>query len=417
MPGRWSLLLASVALASCKGGAPGSGGDASAVTAPEAGPLASAAGRAAVTAELEGGFTSAAAALESTAVDAGSARPPSDPPAAGTTIEIAAGEHASGSTPGDEGRDPSTEPALVPVTLGAYAIDALPYPNDPALPFKTGSSIDEASRLCRDRGERLCTELEWERACKGPDGDVFATGARWSAACEKDGKRCASALRVRALGTLAELTSSRFTSTEGGEGAPVLRGGTGAAATRRCAARTRAGGASAADVGFRCCKGPANDVRIAPIESRPAFKKTNLEPAQLAKIFAQIPELLRLGSDLRYFTEGDVRAMTARGGAAHEGITFLTSPVLWSPEQGAELLVATGRGRSMSFVVALWTLPGDRHRFGSALLMLNDLSPVALAFETTRRKELRWTSCWGCNGEQGFVSYRPEDHRVVIVQQ
>ena len=109
--------------------------------------------------------------------------------------------------------------------------------------------------------------------------------------------------------------------------------------------------------------------------------------------------------------------MTSRTGATHEGFTFMTTPILWSPEAGAELLVAAGRGKAASFVVALWTLPGDRYRFASALLMLNDLSPVALAFESTRRRELRWTSCWGCPGEQGTVSYRPEDHRVVIVQQ
>jgi hypothetical protein len=367
--------------------------------------------------EVDSGFVSAAAALEATGVDAGSARPPSDPPPAGTVVDIAAGELASGSTPGDDGRDPTIEPALVPVTLGAYAIDALPYPNDPGAPFKVGVSIEEAARLCGERGARLCSELEWERACKGPDGDLYATGAQWNAACEKDGARCASGVRVRALGAIGELTSSRFAGAEGGEGAPVVRGGAGAATTRRCAARSRAGGPSGGGVGFRCCKGAVNAARVAPIESRPGFKKTSIEPAQLAKIFSRVPELVRIGSDVRYFTEGDVRAMTSRGGSAHEGVTFLTSPVLWSPEQGAELLVATGRGKTMSFVVALWTLPGDRYRFGSSFLMLNDLSPVALAFESTRRKELRWTSCWGCNGEQGFVSYRPEDHRVVIVQQ
>lgn len=410
-------MLASLAVAACRGGGAAAGADAGAGTGAEAGPAASVSvGR--VVAEHDAAFTSAAAALEVLAADAGAMRAPSDPPAAGTVIEIAAGEFASGSTPGDEGRDPSNEPALVPVSLGAFAIDALPYPNDPAVPFRTGASIDEATRLCRERGARLCSELEWEHACKGPEGDPFATGTRWNAACDKDGARCASGARVRGLGSLLELTSSRFASAEAGDGAPVVRGGAGAAVTRRCAARTRAGGgAGPSEVGFRCCKGASNDARIAAIESRPAFKKTSLEPPQLARIFAQVPELLRLGTDIRYFTEGDVRAMTARGGAAHEGVTFLTSPVLWSPEPGAELLVATGRGRTMSFVVALWTLPGDRYRFGSALLMLNDLSPVALAFESGRRKELRWTSCWGCNGEQGFVSYRPEEHRVVIVQQ
>jgi formylglycine-generating enzyme required for sulfatase activity len=413
------VVFASLAAASCKGGGGSAANADASATAPGADQDGATAAAARATPEVDAGFTSAAAALEPSATDAGSARPPSNPPAAGSFIELAAGDFQSGSTPGDEGRDPTVEPALVPVTLGAYSIDALPYPNDPAAPFKTGASIEEATKLCAERGARLCSELEWEHACKGPDGDAFATGATWNPACEKDGARCASGYRVRALGTIAELTSSRFTTTDGSESAPVLRGGTGAPSTRRCAARSRASGATGASAapGFRCCKGPPSAPRIAPIEPRPAFKKANLEPSQLAKIFAQVPELLRIGSDLRYFTEGDIRAMTSRGSASHEGVTFLTSPVLWSPEPGAELLVATGRGRTMSFVVALWVLPGDRYRFGSSFLMLNDLSPVALAFETSRRKELRWTSCWGCNGEQGSVSYRPEDHRVVIVQQ
>ena len=268
------------------------------------------------------------------------------------------------------------------VKLGAYAIDALPHPNDPGAPFRVGASIDEAARLCAERGARLC-ELAWERACKGPDGDVFATGAHWSAACEKDGARCASGYRVRATGR------------DRGADEQSLRG---------CGGGGRAAGVAWRRCGVPLLQGVANGARASAIESRPPFKKTSLEPAQLAKIFAQVPELARIGSEVRYFTAGDVRAMTPRGGSVHEGVTFLTRPLLWSPEHGAALLVVAGRGKTMSFVVALWTLPGDRYRFGSSFLMLDDLSPVALAFESTRRKELRWTSCWGCNGEQGFVS-------------
>ena len=374
----------------------------------EAGAVASAAGPDAAAPDPDAAFVSAAAALEPSVVDAGALRALVAAPGAGTTVDIPAGTFASGSTPGEEGRDPTVEPALALVTLGAFAIDALPFPNDPALPAKTGTTMEEAARLCRDRGERLCSELEWERACKGPDADAFATGARWNAQCEKEPARCASGFGVRGLGVASELTDSRFTSAEG-EGAPVVRG-----AAHRCGARTKPAGS---ETTFRCCKGPGNAAKMPAVEAKPGFKKAAIEPAQLAKIFAQVPELLRIGKDLRYFTEGDVKAMKERTGAAHDGITFLTSPVLWSPESGAELLVAAGRGKAMSFVVALWTLPGDRYTFGSAFLMLNDLSPVALAFEPSHRKELRWTSCWGCPGEQGLVSYRPEDHRVVIVQQ
>jgi hypothetical protein len=43
------------------------------------------------------------------------------------------------------------------------------------------------------------------------------------------------------------------------------------------------------------------------------------------------------------------------------------------------------------------------------------VAPVALAYEPFRKKELRWTACWGCSGEQGAVSYR-DDRRVIVVQ-
>ncbi|MBX3188428.1 MAG: hypothetical protein KF819_15530 [Labilithrix sp.] len=149
---------------------------------------------------------------------------------------------------------------------------------------------------------------------------------------------------------------------------------------------------------------------------RPAFRRARLDPAELAKIFAEIPELARIGSEIRYFNEGDVRAMKEKSSTPHEGITFVTAPIFWSPQAGVELLVAAGRGKNMSFVVALWA-EGERYRIASSFLMLADLSPVALAYDATRRRELRWTSCWGCPGEQGFVSYRPEERKVVIVQQ
>ena len=38
-------------------------------------------------------------------------------------------------------------------------------------------------RLCAERGARLCTELEWERACKGRESEMFAGGAGWDPRC------------------------------------------------------------------------------------------------------------------------------------------------------------------------------------------------------------------------------------------
>lgn len=106
MVGRWAVVVAWVGVASCKGGAGGAGSDADAGGAGRADASASAgvavSGRPA--GEVDAGFVTAAAALEGAGTDAGSTRGLSDPPAAGTMIDMEPGELASGSTtPGDTG--------------------------------------------------------------------------------------------------------------------------------------------------------------------------------------------------------------------------------------------------------------------------------------------------------------------------
>ena len=154
---------------------------------------------------------------------------------------------------------------------------------------------------------------------------------------------------------------------------------------------------------------------MASIETRPAFRKTSLDADDLAKIFAEVPELTRISEGVRLFTSDDVKTILARSSSSGDGISFAASPILWSPEAGVELLVATGRAKKTSFVVALWPLPDGKYRFASSFLLLGATMPVALAYEPSRRKELRWSACWNCAGEQGAVSLR-DDGRVVIVQ-
>lgn len=372
--------------------------------------------------EVDAGFLSAASELGASDADAGSARALAAPSAAGEKAAIPAGTFKSGSMPGDEGRVPSIEPALASVDLGAYSVDVLPYPNDPAVAPELAASPEEAARLCAERGARLCTELEWEHACKGPEDDRFATGPAWNSACNQTPSRCASGFGVRAMGFMYEWTESRFGD---GNESPVVRGGpapvgAGLAAptsARRCAARTRATTKGMpSQMAFRCCHGDRNVAAIAPIESRPAFRKTTLEASDLAKIFAEVPELARINEGVRLFNPEDVKNnILARSSSSGEGITFATSPILWSPEPGVELLVATGRAKKTGFVVALWPLPDGKYRFASSFLLLGDNMPIALAYEPSRRKELRWSACWSCAGEQGAVSLR-DDGRVVIVQ-
>lgn len=171
---------------------------------------------------------------------------------------------------------------------------------------------------------------------------------------------------------------------------------------------------------FRCCSGDRNDAVVPPIEQRSPFKRTDLGVSDLQRIFATIPELKRISEGIRQFDTSDVKAVVARAGGGDddkkaEGISFATQPILWNPEPGMELLVATGRAKKTGFVVALWTLPQGRYRFASSFLLLDDPTPVVLAWEPSHRKELRWTTCWGCAGEQGAVSLR-DDGRAVIVQ-
>jgi hypothetical protein len=217
------------------------------------------------------------------------------------------------------------------------------------------------------------------------------------------------------MGFLPEWTASRFG--EGGRDGAVLRGGP--ASGHRCAARVRSSAKGATQAAFRCCHGARNDAVIAPIEAKPPFRKTTVSADDLASIFGASPQLARLSEGVKLFTDDHIKTILSRSGATADGITFATTPILWSPEPGVELLVATGRSRKSGFVVALWPVAGPsgktEYRFASSFLLLNDPSPVALAYEPWHKKELRWTTCWGCAGEQGGVSIR-DDGRVVIVQ-
>jgi formylglycine-generating enzyme required for sulfatase activity len=333
---------------------------------------------------------------------------PRTPAKAGQVVQIPAGKLLCGSTPGDPGRDPTDEPVEVPIDVGAFGIDALPFPNDPGQPPRTGVTRQAAAAACSERGARLCTEVEWERACKGPNdasdagfgADEYATGKTWNPDCDKEPATCASPSGARAMGATREWTAG---DDQRGE-------------AHRCAARTavppdRADSAAT----FRCCHGNATAAVIPEPTQEIPFRRPKLDAAEIGAIFAKVPELARVAPDVKFFDPGDANGIVNRSTGSHEGVTFTESPVLWSPEPGAELLVVVGHAKSSSFVVALYPLPEGKYRLASSFLMQNDLSPVALAFDGHRRKELIWTSCWSCAGDQGHVSLR-DDHRVVIVQ-
>lgn len=354
----------------------------------------------------------------------GSARAaPAPALAAGARVDIPSGKLVSGSTPGDRGRDPTLEPALVEVELGGYAIDRYLYPNDPAKPPLTGVTRARATELCQQVGGRLCTDLEWERACKGKEGTTFAGGSAWDQGCARAPDTCASADGVLGMGAaLREWTASDVAAAEGAPHAAAVRGARGdaAAADHRCAHRTAVDPtASSDDLGFRCCYGAPNAAAIAAPAFQQTFRKADLSAAQVAEMLATVPHLKDLGHDVTFFKEpDDVARALARGDAGVSTVpntSFTTQPLLWSPVPGEEILVVTGRAQKNAFIVAFYRLPGDRYRLGSSFILKDEKNPIVLGFNGYVRKRLSWALCWDCRGESGYVSYR-EDNRVVITQ-
>ena len=63
---------------------------------------------------------------------------------------------------------------LEQVYVRGYWIDRYPHPNVAGKLPSTGMNWYEADHLCREQGKRLCSGIEWERACKGPEEFAFS---------------------------------------------------------------------------------------------------------------------------------------------------------------------------------------------------------------------------------------------------
>src|SRR5688572_19055030 len=176
-------------------------------------------------------------------------------------VKLPTGPFRAGSEPGEPGRVPDLEPRIQDVELGGYEVDRLPYPNDPSKPPLVNVGRDEAERLCTERSARLCTELEWERACKGPANDRYPSGPDWDPSCANDLLSCATGHGALGMGTrFREWTRSELPA-EGGKTAAVVRGGAASdkPEAHRCAARAHLPPETESDtLGFRCCAGPPN---------------------------------------------------------------------------------------------------------------------------------------------------------------
>lgn len=349
-----------------------------------------------------------------------SARPPAQAPLAGETEEIPGGSFQAGSVPGNPGRRPSLEPRLYEVELGPFQIDRLPYPDDPAKPPLTGIARSDAERLCAERGARLCTELEWERACKGPNSDAYPGGSGWDPKCAKQPDACASGFDVVAMGALREWTASDVVPTDKDVhgGAAVRGAAAGAPATdHRCAARNAADSSSKADdLGFRCCKGAPNAAVVKEPALGDIYKKAHVTAERLQQLFADDPATRLIAKDVKLFREPDAaNTVVARGPGDRKGFDFTVSPLLWQPSAGNEFLVASGRsGKDTSFVVVYFVVAKDQYKLASSFIMKDEQGPVALAYSDSIRPRLHFSTCWGCPGETGKILFRPPDDAIIL---
>ncbi len=169
------------------------------------------------------------------------------------------------------------------ITLGPFCIDIFEYPNQQDRLPRTQVTWGKARSLCKQAGKRLCRSLEWEAACRGPEGrrhsygDTFTPGR-----CYTEGARSFDDRDLKPIGGFPDCTTPggvrdldggvsewveeahpgpAFPQDEGPAERPthVLRGGTMWTARygQDCLSRHwHSVGHRQEDDGFRCCSDP-----------------------------------------------------------------------------------------------------------------------------------------------------------------
>jgi len=317
------------------------------------------------------------------------------PLAADQEIEIPRGVVHLGTLPGSEGRDPRREADHIPVPLSSFHVDRLPYPNDPAAEVLMGISRAGAEGLCAAEGKRLCTEVEWERACdlRGID-DMAPSAFEWTSS-----------------DVTAGLGSTRYSA--------VVRGARpdDTADAHRCASR-HALDPTEADAAFRCCRGEPTEREYPAEERRHPFRDRAVAEEELRGILATMPELARFAPRFSLFDAESIDAALARGDAVRDGIawTLVEGVLVWSPEHGEEAWVFAGSDGESTLLAVIHPMPDGSFVHGSSFVIAGEEAPpIALGWDYGLRRQVLWGASWLETGESGVVEHR-DDHRIVIVQ-
>ncbi len=185
-------------------------------------------------------------------------------------VYIPAGNFIRGSSGDDPLKDP-LDLDLGRVYVNEFCIDIYEYPNKKGSAPVSNVTYQEADTMCRRENKRLCSEDEWEKACKGANFYKFPYGNNWDAnACNTEDKngndrvlsssgqwpRCRSEYGVMDMsGNLREWTYTKFSATVKDI---VVKGGsfTKPDWATRCAVRyNMVENAKDSETGFRCCSG------------------------------------------------------------------------------------------------------------------------------------------------------------------
>ncbi|MCU0700576.1 MAG: bifunctional serine/threonine-protein kinase/formylglycine-generating enzyme family protein [Myxococcaceae bacterium] len=153
------------------------------------------------------------------------------------------------------------EKVLTAMEVPAFCIDAFEYPNKKGAAPMVSVSFQDAKRLCEAQGKRLCSEPEWEKACKGPGSAKWPFGNAFDAnACNTEDD-AGEARSLAPAGRFGKCRSGYGTADQSGNVAEwtsdrIIKGGSYASGDYavRCAARKPGANFNkSGEVGFRCC--------------------------------------------------------------------------------------------------------------------------------------------------------------------
>lgn len=343
----------------------------------------------------------------------------------GVEVSIPAGKLRVGSPTGARYRDPSREADDLTLTLSAFKIDALPYPNDPAVPPKVDVDRKEATKLCEAEGKRLCSELEWERACKGDENLEYpAPGSTFdAAACKAKPAECQSPFGVFALGAFGrEWTANEVTRGLGDSlRTAVVRGASAGENTRpsayRCAARDAATPDSrSSSLTFRCCRGPVQPLKYPEEPTSARFVEKTLSREELGRILKGLPSLADVSETFRLFSAREIEQGLD---AAHTSRVRMApwlaagSVLEWSPVHGETVWVLSGDTPRGAMLLALYPVRDQRFILIGTMEAANEHTPFIVGYKPDAPAELLFSTCWGCGGEGGAIKLG-EDARVAI---